>query len=186
MKKVITIVSLSLIGLLILATVIMACIPVGVNPEFGKPDYITVYSSKYESGIGYKDYEREGTYSKQFKKIIEELEKAPEQKALVALFNGTISQDLKVTKLEYTQSISTTNTETNVAKFKITYGEERKVNYQDEKVKFVAMFFELKADQGRTKATVKLLNSENKASYAIEYYGDFDAVVDYINTLIAA
>lgn len=185
MKKVFTIVSLSIVGLLILATIIMACIPVAHNPKFGDPYTITIYSSKFESGISQKDYDKVGSNAEEYKNLLKELKDAPSQKALVALFNGTISQGVEIVKLDATEVPSKSNSETNVAMFELKYGEEQSIKYDSKTdVTYNSMFYKINQDAGRVKTTVYLLNSLGRASYTLEYYGNFDSLFNYINTLI--
>ncbi len=182
MKKVITIVSLSLIGLLILATIIMACVPVCNNPNFNTPDGITIYSSKLP--VARRDYDKE---DKAFQDIISQLKKAPKQQALSALFNGTISQDVDLVKLSSTESYtSITNSDETVVKFKITYaeGNEQTMKYEDEEFTYNAMLYILNKDAGRTQTTVYLLK-DGRANYTLNYYGNFDNVFETVSSLIS-
>lgn len=185
MKKVFTIVSLSIIGALILATIIMACIPVGSNPKFGDPYAITVYSNKYESGISKKDYDKQGETSAEYTNLLKKLKQAPSQKALVALFNGTISQNVKVNKLDATTTPSKSNNETTTAKFELKYGEEQTVKFDSAtSVTYNSMLYEITQDAGRVQTTVYLLNTSGRAGYTLTYYGNFDGLFNYINILI--
>ncbi len=181
MKKVITIASLSIIAALIIVTIIMACVPVGANPKFGTPDSITIYSSKMM--VSSRDYDKG---DEAYNTILEKLKKAPSQKALSALFNGTISQDVNVVELSSQENYATiTNTDENVVKFKVSYQEDQKLKFEDKDVVYTDMLYILNKDSGRVETTVYLLN-EGKAKYVLNYYGNFDGVFEYITSLIDA
>ena len=182
MKKVITILSLSLIGALILATIIMACVPVCNNPNFATPDGITIYSSKLP--VKSRDYEKE---DEAFQEIMARLKKAPKQQALSALFNGTISQDVDLVKLSSTEHYtSITNSDDAVVKFKITYTSANKqtLKYEGKEFSYDSMLYIINQDAGRVQTTVYLLAS-GEANYALNYYGNFDEVFNYVSSLIS-
>ena len=161
----------------------MACVPVSVNPKFGDPYKITVYSNKFESGIEQKDYEKEGTYAKEYAELMSRLKSATKQQALVALFNGTISGKVEVVKLNATTTPAKSNSEVTIARFELKYLKEQTVKYKSEDVTYKSMLFTIKQDAGRDKIEVYLLNGKS-AQYQLEYYGNFDKVYDYVNVLI--
>lgn len=108
-KKIIAIISLSLVGILILATLILSAIDVEQKITFNNPDFIHVYygnvnySKKTPSSI-----EKNGdTYNK----ILNFINGSSKEKALSALFNGTLfgHPDVVVDSASSLTTIPTTN-----------------------------------------------------------------------------
>ena len=83
-KKIIAIISLSLIGILVVATIVLANIPFSHNFKHNKPDYIEVYYGGTETTA------RSAT-NDDFNKIIELINKATDDKILNALFEGRLN-----------------------------------------------------------------------------------------------
>ena len=101
-KKITAIVSLSIIGLLIIATLVMANVDVNHAIKFNKPDKIFV---QYSSGttLGLHDDEH-------YDKIIDSINNASKETSLTALFNGTINdKPIIVTNSTTATTIPTTS-----------------------------------------------------------------------------
>ena len=86
-KKIGAIVSLSIIGVLILATIIMANVNVNYSIKCEKPQYIYVE---------YQDKGERGAKTEQVDEIINLIDNASKQKSLTALFNGNIGAKAQV------------------------------------------------------------------------------------------
>ena len=119
-KRIGAIVSLSVIGVLILATIIMACINVNYGIRCNKPSEIWVrYGSNQEmQAIGHEDA------------IENYINNASKEKSLTALFNGTLGKKAEI-KATNSKTISTNSEE-----FYVRYRYENSQKLMDGKKEF--------------------------------------------------
>lgn len=174
MKKVITIVSLSLVGVLILTTIILACITVTGTIDFGTPSQLVVYWD--ELGEFNKDSSA--------KKLINEIEEGTKQKYLTGLFEGTLDNITVETRSEdeHKAYIARENDQDNRVLFELKYDEEQTIKVEDETVTFHSLVVEI-TDENRDKLVVYAIpNFVANGTTSVGYYtkitinGDFDDV----------
>ncbi len=122
-KKIIIIVALSLVGLLIATTVLLACLPKqyydGVfNTTTAKADYIGVYRNGYHN-----DYDNQSNTYKQIEKLYKASTK---ENVLLSIFEGTGSFDESIEK--YTTNLTLNNSENIYIAF--VYNDKQTLNWQ--------------------------------------------------------
>jgi len=171
-KKIGAIVSLSIIGILILATIIMANVHVDYSVKCAKPTTVYVsYGAKQE-----RDAQGDSN------KIVSYISNASKEKALTALFNGTLG---KKAKIETASSVGKTIS-TNSTAFYIRYRYEDAQKLTDANGKAVYyddLVFEVKDVDGIDIFRVYVIqNSQNSKTYT-HYYeveADFESLYDYL------
>lgn len=104
MKRIIVLsVSLGLIAAIAITTILMALIPVGGIPQIEKPDLRVYVATADSPSMGYNTLLSKTADDDRDQELIDqiwnEFNKAPKQKSITALFNGTINDDIKYTKL---------------------------------------------------------------------------------------
>ena len=174
MKKVITIVSLSLVGILILTTIILACITVTGTIDFGTPSQLVVY------------WDDLGEFNKDAsaKKLIDKIEEGTKQKYLTGLFEGTLDNISVETRSEdeHKAYISRENDQENRVLFELKYDEEQSIKVEGETIKFHSLVVEI-TDENRDQLIVYAIpNFIANGTTSVGYYtkitinGDFTDV----------
>lgn len=180
MKKVLTIVSLSLVGLLLITTIVLACINVGSPLNLKTPNGVVVYSS--DLGVGKSDEDAAA------EDIINHINKGATQKYLQALFGGTLNST-RVTTSEARQYVSRNNSVLEKAVFEFQYDEQQKMTIQGKEISYYSIVFEVQESQERNTLKACFIpentNSSSAPYYtAVEVDGNFGELFAYIRTLI--
>ena len=116
-----TIVALSLIGLLAVATIVLACIQYNYNTlQLSKVEYITIYNNGDAKTL-FGDVEEE---KGDFDKLISLYKKSQKQNLLNALFQGNVNNEVKVDRSP-TTNLSTTVK--NAVAIQFYFNEEQKI-----------------------------------------------------------
>ncbi len=186
MKKVITIVSLSLVGILILTTIILSCITVGAKINFGDPSQLVIYSTDLGSPNKVnKDDKAE--------EVIKTFTRATNQKYLPALFEGTL-KNVTVKTSETKSYFSRSNSDDNKVIFEFKYDEEQKITVKGEELSFYSLGFEVTESQERNIMKIFVITDNSSSSSvgyntSIEVSGEFAdlylLIKGYINEYIA-
>ena len=186
MKKVITIVSLSLVGILILTTIILSCITVGAKINFGDPSQLVIYSTDLGSPNKVnKDDKAE--------EVIKTFTRATNQKYLPALFEGTL-KNVTVKTSESNLYFTRSNSEDNKVMFEFKYTDEQKITVKGKELTFRALGFELTESQERSTMKICVIADASTSSSVayksyIEVSGEFAdlylLIKGYINEYIA-
>lgn len=189
MKKVITIVSLSLVGILILTTIILSCITVGAKIDYGTPSQLVIYNEDLKSAMGVNKVNKDDKAGE----VIEALQEATKQKYLPALFNKTLD-NITVETNERKSYVSRTNSSDSKVVFELKYLEEQKITVDGTEVSFYSLVFEIEESQERNTIKIYAINEDVTATSVgynttIKVTGDFaDAyllIKGYVNEYIA-
>ena len=176
-KKIGAIVSLSIIGILILLTIILANVQINHRIDCEKPQHVYVYSNGIASGAS----QEEAT------KIVDYINNASKEVWLSAFFGGTLNDNAKVVANKGTISISADSYYVSYV-----YNEEQtvKVNnkaYVDAEgktCKFEELLFEVNNASGKNEVKVYIVPyAENNLKYT-HYYtvnADFSDLYNYID-----
>lgn len=186
MKKVITIISLSLVGLLILTTIILSCITVSAKVNFGSPSQLVIYSN--DLGNPYKVNKDDKA-----EEVINAIINGTKQKYLPALFNKTLD-NVSVETQETRSYFSRSNSTDGKVVFEFKYLEKQTITVEGKEISFYSLGVEIEESQERN--TIKLYAiAEDTSSSSVGYYttikvtGEFaDAyllIQGYINEYIA-
>lgn len=174
-KKIGAIVSLSIIGILILATIIMANVNVNYSIDCAKPANVWVL---YNSNDSHKEREVD---EKNANKIINFINDASKEKALTALFNGNLNKEAKLV----VSSSSGKNVPTTTG-FYVRYSYEKPQKTKDGKnnvVSYDELVFEVNDAEGTQMVKVYVIpNSANPMTYT-HYYeleADFESLYDFL------
>lgn len=171
-KKIGAIISLSLIGILIIATIIMANIKVDYSINCEKPDH--VYVNNIEK-VEHSD------------KIIELINNASNQNSLYALFNGSLNNEAVVK----TSNKSTINSTSNYL-VTFVYNEPQKLmqgnkEYEDAKGKkytYNSLVFDVKNNDGEAEVKVYVIADRNSEPNTYTHYyllqADFTELYSYL------
>lgn len=176
-KKIGAIVSLSIIGILILATIIMANIKVDYSINCATPTavYVSYNSSTERDAQDYTD------------KIVKFIENASNEKALTALFNGTLGKKAEVF------AVSEKTIPTNSGFYvryryenaqKLMDGKEVYKNSNDESVYYDDLVFTVNNVEGFSVVKVYVVqDSANsmKYTYYYEVEADFENLYNYLD-----
>ena len=187
MKRIIVLsVSLGLIAAIAITTILMALIPVGKVPtQILKPDfrvyYATVDTSTFPSGHNtlYAKTGEDNRDQETIDKIWEEFNNASKQKAITALFNGTISDTVKYEKFAGPKYPSIKENEADKAIIVFEYSEKQYVDDKGNKVKedtekkttYNYVLFEISKEDVRSE--VKIMIGERSSSSQIKAYGQY-------------
>ena len=169
-KKIGAIVSLSIIGILILATIIMANVNVDYSINCAKP--ASVWIQKGSEG------ER---LAKSPNKIIELIDNASKEKALTALFNGTINQEAT---LIVSSTAGKTVPSTTGYYVRYSYDNTQKTKDNNDKtVSYEELLFTVGDLEGTQIVKVYVIPNRNNAMTYTHYYeleADFSNLFDYL------
>lgn len=189
MKKVISIIILSLVGLLITATVVLAIVPITTyNPVSSDVNYVVVYKN---SATNYNMYLKD---SEQAKKLVELNEKSHKQNILSTMFQGALgnkAQLEKVTQANISSVLNSSNAgyfvEFNYDNAERTLQWEGKdYVYKDGTADKLAMYDKLVVAINDTssfaKITVYVVN-EGKYMFKITTHAHQNELFDYISQI---
>ena len=177
-KKIGAIVSLSIIGILILATIIMANVNVNYSVNCATPT--TVYVS-----YGGKS-ERDAQSNKDA--IVDLIDNASKEKSLTALFNGTLGKKAKVVAVS---SVGKTIPSNNNFYVRYRYDNARKLmegkkEYKDSNgsvIYYDDLVFEIKDLVGTNVVNVYVVPDSSNAkvyTHCYELEADFEALYDFL------
>ncbi len=154
MKKVITIVSLSLVGMLILTTIILACITVGKIPAFETPTNLVVYSD--ELGGPNKSNENAA-----ITKVQDLMKNGVKQKLLQSWFGGTIDNMSVETTESTNYTVSRSNSDETKVVFEYKYGDDKKsIKIEGKSYDYYSIIFQVSDSQSRSVMTAYLIDSK--------------------------
>ena len=182
MKKVLTIVSLSIVGALLLATIILACIPVGSLPKFADPIGVTIYSNE----LGVKKVDEDDKASN----ITSKMQSAVKQRCLSAIFNGTL-KNMSIKTMESTIYVPRSNSETTKAKFEYKYAGKQTMAVNGVKFEYSSLLFEVNENDARDTMKIYVIKDDKTGdsvvySHLISVDGNYSELFVYINELIEA
>jgi len=177
-KKIGAIVSLSIIGILILTTIIMANVNVNYSVNCAKPTYVSVsYGSNSERDA------QANTNA-----IVEMIENASKEKSLTALFNGTLGKKAKVVAVS---SVGKTLPSNNGFYVRYRYDNPQKLmegkkEYKDSNgavVYYDDLVFTVKDVAGTNIVNVYVIPDSANAKVYTHYYeleADFEGLYDFL------
>ena len=174
-KKIGAIVSLSIIGILILATIIMANVNVDYSIDCAKPTSVWVLYNSNDS-----NKERVAS-DKNAKTIVNFINNASKEKSLTALFNGNLNKEAKlVLESNAGKTVPTTTG------FYVRYSYENQQKTKDNNGKVVAyddLVFTVSDLEGANVVKVYVIpDSTNSMTYT-HYYeleADFEKLYDFL------
>ena len=184
-KKIGAIVSLSIIGILILTTIIMANVNVNYSIRCATPTHVYVSQNSVD---GVKDAKEHTN------KIIELISNASKEKSLTALFNGTLNKKATVVKAS-----SVGKNIESIDGFFVRYFYENpqklmegKNEYKDingNAVYYDELVFEVKEVKGSSVVTVYVVQDATNASsytYSYQLEADFGPLYTYLADVVYA
>ncbi len=177
-KKIGAIVSLSIIGILIIATIVMANININYGISTKTPNEIYV---QFGSASAFR------ADAEQKSEIIDLIEFASQEKSLTAMFSGDLGKHAKITTKKSTLTPSSDN-------FYVRYSYNEAQTLKEGKSKFVDgdgksytyrdLIFEIKDVEGESKFTVYVIPDTNKKMAYTHYYtvdADFEKLFSYLD-----
>jgi hypothetical protein len=186
MKKILTIVALSLVGLLIVTTIVLGFIP----SDFSQLSVTEAYKVTYHKGpqfqVLYKD-----TNADEFNKLVDLFENQSEQSVLKSLFTGAYSNEPSVKNEATSMTTKLTSGKWLVYRFdnaQTLYinGEKHEDKTQtDPTVTFKKLAMSVIETDGLQEVTMYIFDTPNAttATHTITVYADLTATLEYINNL---
>lgn len=177
-KRIGAIVSLSIIGVLILATIIMACVKVNYGIKCNRPTEVWVsYGSEQErQATGHEDA------------IIKYINNASKEQSLTALFNGTLGKKAEI-KATNSKTISTNNDgfyvryRYEIAQ-KLMYGKKEFKTSSNQTLSYQDLVFTVNNLSGTNVVNVYVIEDNSKPNtynYYYELEADFTDLYNYLN-----
>ena len=170
-KKIGAIVSISIIAILIIATIIMANVNVNYGIQCKNPTSVWVqYGANSERDA--KDHSN---------KIVSYINNASKEKALTALFNGTINKKPKLVQASNVGKTIPSNSGFNV-RYRYTNAQVVK-DTNGNQVEYEDLLFTVVETDGIEIIKVYLITDAEKATTYTHYYeveADFNALYDYL------
>ena len=174
-KKIGAIVSLSIIGILILATIIMANVNIDYSINCAKPTSVWVQKGSEEERL-----------SKSADEIVDFISNASKEKSLTALFNGNLGKEANV--------VASSKTLPSISGFYVRYsydGNKQKLmigndEYKDsnnEVVYYEELVFTVNDLEGANVVNVYVIPDATKPNNYTHYYeleADFTSLYDYL------
>ena len=187
MKKILTIVALSLVGLLITTTIVLGFIP----SDFSQVSVNEAVNVTVHNGSAFKVYYND-TDAEVFDNLVDLFEGQSKQSVLKSLFTGAYSNEASVKNEATSMTNKLTNGKWLVYKFdnaQTLYinGEE----YEDKTqtvtttVTYKKLAMSLTETEGMDEVTMYIFDSQNAttATHTITIYADLTATLEYIDTL---
>lgn len=175
MKKVITIISLSLVGLLILTTIILSCITVGAKVDFGSPSQLVIYSDDLGTPNKVNKDNKAGD-------VIDAIIDGTKQKFLPALFGKTLNNvtvETKESKAYYSRS----NAESSKVVFEFKYLEEQTMTIKGQEISFYSLIVEIEESQERNTLKIYAIE-ENVSSGSVGYHTTIKVSGEFADTYL--
>jgi len=170
-NKLIPIIALSLIGVIAIATIVMACINKSYEPNLNTPDMIAVSAN----GQTY-----ESTDTDVFDSLLQEYKDSFKESSINALFQGRIANGAEGKYLEdVITSLSSIS-----SYISLDYNTEQSITIQNEDFVYDRAVVSLTTDTELNTVKIYLFAPGTTAtSYYIETIANFSALNDYIDTL---
>lgn len=172
-KKIIPIVALSLIALVAIATVVMACITSSYRPDIDAPDYITFSADSYQ-----QQHEGDEVYNK----VVEKFDSAFEESALNALFQGRLNESDEVVELAEAKKLSSISDY-----IRFEYKTVRKINYENTEISYKSLIVELNSNQTISEVKIYILEQgeTSEVNYYISSIANYAELNEYYNQVNA-
>lgn len=173
-KKIGAILSISIIGILIIATIIMANVNVKYNIDCATPTYVYVSYKSNDPSKERDAKEKAGT-------IVNYINNASQEKALTALFNGTLNKEPSIVTVSNVGKTLPTN-----EGFFVRYRYEnaqKLVDNNGKEVYYDDLVFEIKDVEGINVVNVYVIpDAANAKTYTHKYQveADYAALYDYL------
>lgn len=180
MKKVLTIISLSTVGLLLIATIVLACIPVGSLPCFASPAGVVIYDD--DLGVDKVNEDSEAN------NITSKMQAGVKQRLLQAIFDGTL-KNVRVETKTSNGYISRSNSKDDVVVFEYKYNAEQTITVNGSSYEYKSIIFEINENDERDTMKMYLINDDTTSSSApyrtsISVDGNFGDAFAYVKDLI--
>lgn len=172
-KKIIPIIALSLIALVAIATVVMACITSSYRPNIDAPDYITFSADSYQ-----QQHEGDEVYNK----VVEKFDSAFEESALNALFQGRLNESDEVVELAEAKKLSSISDY-----IRFEYKTARKINYENTEISYRSLIVELNSNQAISEVKIYILEQgeTSEVHYYISSIANYAELNEYYNQVNA-
>ena len=169
-KKIGAVASLLLVGLLVVATIIMANIKVDNNIDYKNPDEVWVtYNSNTQSQI---------TNQKHVNEIVKLLDKATQDNFLNAMFEGTLKEKAE---LKHYKNSSGTDVPRNKDFYVIfNYDNQQKVESKGVSYYYTQLVFTVKDTDGEVKTNVYLTEGTMVYARYYELNVDYSEVYNFL------
>ena len=178
LKKVLAIVSLSIIGILIIATIIMANVNIHFGVKCSKPVYVYVH---YSTNVA------QSVSKAQISKIKSLIDESSKEKSLTALFNGDLKNKATVSVTASSKTVPSTS-EFSV---RFVYNNPQNIMEGNKKYKdgdgksytYTELVFTISKTEGTEEAKVYIIEDSTKPNSYTHYYvldADFSNVYSYL------
>lgn len=186
MKKILTIVALSLVGLLIVTTIVLGFIP----SNFEQVSVSEAVSVTYHKGPAHQVYYK-NTDTEVFEDLVELFEEQSKQSVLKSLFTGAYSNEASVKNEATSMTTKLTSGKWLVYRFdnaQTLYinGEKHEDKTQtDPTVTFKKLAMSVIETDGLQQVTMYIFDTPNAttSTHTITVYADLTATLEYINNL---
>lgn len=175
-KKIGAIVSLSIIGILLILTIVLANVQVNNRINCEKPQHVYVYTDGYARGAE----------AEKAAKIVKYINNASKDSWLTAFFAGELNDGAKVVEEKKTLSISSDKTYVSYVYSTEQTLKEGSKTYKDSdgnSYKYEELMFEVDNEEGKNTVKVYVIpNSQTNTKYT-HYYNleaNFDELYSYI------
>lgn len=187
MKKILTIVALSLVGLLVVTTIVLGFIP----SNFAQVSINEAVSVTYHNGSASQIYYK-NTDADTFNDLVELFDEQSKQSVLKSLFTGAYSNDPEV--INETTSMSTKLTNGKWLVYRFDNAQTLYINgkeYEDKTqsttttVTFKKLALSVTETDGMELVTMYIFDTEttSTATHTVKIYADLTATLNYINNL---
>lgn len=196
-KKITAIVSLAIVGILIIATLIMANVSVNYGVNCAEPSRIWVVKSSVSSSEAGR-YVEKG--DKEFEEILNYVNNASKEKLLTALFGGTAGDKAEIKEVTTSNNQSITSPSSKGYSYFVCYeyntpqilmnGKKKFTDNDGNNYYYRGLFFGVKNVEGTAVVDVYVNSANNYNSnspvYNYHYYyelsADFQDLYTYLNT----
>ncbi|KAI4453928.1 metalloprotease m41 ftsh [Holotrichia oblita] len=182
----------NIIGVLIATTVTMSFVFVGTSPALETPVRIFISrwnEEKSQVQEGNAEYYGTPNTRKELNKIIELFKGASSQRAIEALFNGTIGEKAELTELSRSEqetygTLRSKKPQKDQIIFILRYNNLQTYKDGSSTVKYGMAYFMITNTSNREEITIKLLDSVDingaKTSHTLTYTGVFNNLFEYV------
>ena len=194
-KRIISYTAFGIIAALIIAVVIMVCIPVNSAQSFAAPMNLFVYryNTSYPNNTQRMDRDNDpaSLYNNEFVGLVNKVNNAGRQNSLVAMFNGSLGDKAELKPASGAPSLSSNNTAGSLTvssgTFKILYyygSSAPTVNFNGTAITYKYMILAFNDADGIQTITAYLyVDAGRTCSCMYTYQADFSGVINYINSM---
>ncbi len=189
MKKTVSIIIITLVGLLVATTIVLACIPFKqYNIVKNDPNYVVVYKNSSANSNLYE------SNTDEYKSIMDLYEKSLKQNILSTMFQGALGKKAELTKVDNLNISGVLDAENAGYFVEFAFDDEDKTlvwegkdytykkNGRDELAKYDSIYLQVENTESFSKTTAYIVN-DGKYAFKITSFARQAELNDYINKL---